>query len=285
MNRKFVQLVGRTVRGVNCLVKLRSPQLCSLSTSSLFRNHRTNTSTPSLKMKFLNQVEAQNIDIELFNEYKFTIEQLMELAGLSVACAVAKSFPVETLINPTRKNRILLCCGPGNNGGDGLVSARHLKHFGYEPVMYYPKRPNKDLFRILTEQCIRQGIGFLEEMPSAQFINETYNFVVDAIFGFSFRGDVRAPFDTILDVLKSVSVPLVSIDIPSGWNVENGNTDGIKPDVLVSLTAPKLCASKFRGERHYLGGRFVPKALEEKYHLDLPFFPDTECVVLLPKIK
>lgn len=46
-----------------------------------------------------------------------------------------------------------------------------------------------------------------------------------------------------------------------------------------------MCASKFRGERHYLGGRFVPKALEEKYHLDLPLFPDTECVVLLPKIK
>ena len=67
--------------------------------------------------------------------------------------------------------------------------------------------------------------------------------------------------------------------------MENGSTDGINPDVLISLTAPKLCASKFRGERHYLGGRFVPKALEEKYHLDLPLFPDTECVVLLPKIK
>lgn len=70
-----------------------------------------------------------------------------------------------------------------------------------------------------------------------------------------------------------------------GWSVENGNPDGISPEVLISLTAPKLCASKFRGEHHYLGGRFVPKALEEKYHLDLPFFPGTECVVLLPKIR
>lgn len=48
---------------------------------------------------------------------------------MSVACAVAKSFPVESLINPIRKNRILVVCGPGNNGGDGLVAARHLKHF------------------------------------------------------------------------------------------------------------------------------------------------------------
>jgi len=118
-------------------------------------------------MKFLNQVEAQNIDIELFNEYKFSIEQLMELAGLSVACAVAKSFPLDSLLNATRKNRIFVCCGPGNNGGDGLVAARHLRHFGYDPVVYYPKRPNKDLFRILTEQCARQGIPFLDEMPSS----------------------------------------------------------------------------------------------------------------------
>ena len=70
-----------------------------------------------------------------------------------------------------------------------------------------------------------------------------------------------------------------------GWSVENGNPDGISPEVLISLTAPKLCASKPPPPPPHLGGRFVPKALEEKYHLDLPFFPGTECVVLLPKIR
>ena len=46
------------------------------------------------------------------------------ISGLSVATAVAKRYALED-----NKNKILICCGPGNNGGDGLVAARHLKLF------------------------------------------------------------------------------------------------------------------------------------------------------------
>lgn len=53
------------------------------------------------------------------------------------------------------------------------------------------------------------------------------------------------------------------------------------PDVLISLTVPKLCAKHFHGRAHYVGGRFVPKALAVKYHLDLPEYPGTDCVVKL----
>lgn len=47
-------------------------------------------------MKFLNQEEAINIDLELFNQYKFSVDQLMELAGLSCATAIAKCYPKYT---------------------------------------------------------------------------------------------------------------------------------------------------------------------------------------------
>ena len=61
---------------------------------------------------------------------------------------------------------------------------------------------------------------------------------------------------------------VVSIDIPSGWDVEAGNTHsvGLEPDTLISLTAPKQCAAFFRGH-HWLGGRFVPPGLAAKYGL------------------
>ncbi|NXD17787.1 NNRE epimerase, partial [Nothocercus nigrocapillus] len=223
------------------------------------------------------QAEAQAIDQELFNDYKFSVDQLMELAGLSCATAIAKAYPPSSFT--TSQPTVLIVCGPGNNGGDGLVCARHLKMFGYEPTVHYPKRPNKPLFEGLTTQCQKMGISFLPEFPTeAALIDELYGLVVDAIFGFSFKGAVREPFGSILDTLKRITVPIASIDIPSGWDVEKGSADGLQPDTLISLTAPKKAAAHFRGRYHFLGGRFVPAALQEKYALNLPPYPATDCV-------
>lgn len=85
--------------------------------------------------------------------------------------------------------------------------------------------------------------------------------ILDAIFGFSFKGPIRAPFHEVLPLISSSKKPIVSVDIPSGWDVEKGDQErvGIMPDVLVSLTAPKEGMRSFKG-RHFLGGRFVPKS-------------------------
>jgi NAD(P)H-hydrate epimerase len=103
---------------------------------------------------------------------------------------------------------------------------------------------------------------------------------------FSFSGAVRAPFDTILPAMRESKVPLVSVDIPSGWNVEEGPGQdpgaALQPDVLISLTAPKKCAAHFKGTGgHYLGGRFVPPPIATKYGFSQPPFPGTEQVVRL----
>lgn len=111
--------------------------------------------------------------------------------------------------------------------------------------------------------------------------------MVDALFGFSFKPPVRPLFKPILESLTRVTIPLISVDIPSGWDVEAGppeevsvGTPVLRPDMLVSLTAPKLGSRGFRGA-HYLGGRFVPRKLTEKYNLDLPEYPENDLVVKL----
>lgn len=108
--------------------------------------------------------------------------------------------------------------------------------------------------------------------------------LVDAVFGFSFKslGGVRPPFDQILKELCITPLPVVSIDVPSGWDVDNGPPPNqhIMPSLLVSLTAPKLGVKDYLG-RHFLGGRFVPSELREKYELEIPEFEgDKLCVEL-----
>lgn len=62
--------------------------------------------------------------------------------------------------------------------------------------------------------------GFTRLSSQAKVIDEAYNLVIDAIFGFSFKGAVREPFGSIVDVLKKTTVPIASIDIPSGQSIK-----------------------------------------------------------------
>lgn len=260
---------------------LRTPKLLLLLTSHLSR--QINIAFPKLiatsgfkmPLKYLSQQEAMAIDEELFSEFAFSVDQLMELAGLSCATAIAQTYPRDSL---KLKGRALVVSGPGNNGGDGLVCARHLKMFGFSPSLLYPKPSNGQLMKNLQRQLELMNIESIKSIYNAESVSLQYDLIVDAIFGFSFKPPIREPFDKILGILNEVSIPVISIDIPSGWDVEKGpldETKALKPDCLISLTAPKLGARYFKGKHNILGGRFVPEKLAQKYALNLPQYPGT----------
>ena len=227
-------------------------------------------------IKCLSQEEAIKLDQDLFNECQFSVDQLMELAGLAIANAIYKTYPARSY------KTVSICCGPGNNGGDGLVAARHLSAFGYRPSVFYPKPGKSELYSRLVSQCEKDQIPFLTD-PEAI---ERSSLVVDAVFGFSYKPPCRDEFKDLLAILSRCSNRLISIDIPSGWDVEQGpptdDTPKLQPDCLVSLTAPKLCSRFFRGKHHWLGGRFVPKTIIQRYELRLPDYPGSEqCVKIV----
>ncbi|KAH0644620.1 hypothetical protein KY284_032504 [Solanum tuberosum] len=192
--------------------------------------------------------------------------------------------------SPSEYTRVLVICGPGNNGGDGLVTARHLHHFGYKPSICYPKRNTEPPFAGLVTQLESLSVPFLpvEDLPVQ--LSSDFEIIVDAIFGFSFHGNPRPPFDSLIRRMASIKTQqrtheiaavVISVDIPSGWHVEEGHIcgEGIEPDMLVSLTAPKLCAKMFCGPHHFLGGRFVPRSIIDKFKLKLPSYPGTSMCV------
>ncbi|KAK0533396.1 hypothetical protein OC835_003041 [Tilletia horrida] len=228
------------------------------------------------RVSYISAAVAAALDEELMHpdQGAFSLDQLMELAGLACAQAVFRSYP------PDQCPTVLVACGPGNQGGDGLVAARHLLHFGYCPKVWYPKRGKAELFSRLVQQLVNLEVEFVDQEDFEDAL-ETADVVLDAIFGFSFKGEVREPFREPLELLKDESrmefeqrsklPPIVSVDIPSAWDVNEGNLNNrsFTPQVLVSLTAPKLGARNFQG-RHFLGGRFLPPAMAERYGILLP---------------
>nr|XP_036306398.1 yjeF N-terminal domain-containing protein 3 isoform X1 [Pipistrellus kuhlii] len=214
------------------------------------------------------------------------IQEEVRAPCLCLCCAPSQVFPLPAL---SRKQKtVLVVCGPEHNGAVGLVCARHLRVFEYEPTIFYPTRSLDPLHQDLTTQCEKMDIPFLSYLPTeVQLINDAYGLVVDAVLGPGVEPrEAGGPCTRALATLKLLSIPLVSLDVPSGmpgWDSETGaaSEDGLRPDVLVSLGAPKRCAGRFSGRHHFVAGRFVPDDVRRKFALRLPGYAGTDCVAAL----
>ncbi|KAJ5199040.1 hypothetical protein N7491_000397 [Penicillium cf. griseofulvum] len=205
-----------------------------------------------MSLKAISAKDAASLDKDLMETGGWSLDQLMELAGLSVSQA----------------------------GGDGLVAARHLAHFGYIPSVYYPKQGKLELYQRLKTQLENLSVPFIDDFQQAL---KTTDFLVDAIFGFSFGGPLRDPFGEIVSQIESTNVKVLSVDAPSSWDIQSGppkEGHGAKfmPHALISLTAPKPCVTFYRG-RHFIGGRFLTKNIADKYGLDLPKYQGVDQVL------
>ena len=153
--------------------------------------------------------------------------ELMEMAGAAVADAarsVARPGPARVV------------CGKGNNGGDGLVAARHLADTGYEveallvwPADQLSADATANLGRF-DGAAVQVGPG---EVAAAL---EGAGVVVDAIFGTGFSGAPRAPADAAIEAINRCEAPVVAADIASGVDASTGEVEGAAVDADVTVT-------------------------------------------------
>lgn len=231
-------------------------------------------------ISFVDAEMARNIDERLMSQPGFSIDQLMELAGYSVASA-ANDFFISFPPSAQHRRKVAVYCGPGNNGGDGLVAARHLRHFGHLPMVIYPKKSKGQLFDNLVRQCEDLDISVTETSPLLEDLDQ-FDLIIDGLFGFSFKGPAREPFSSMLEMFTTTKTPTLSIDLPSGWDVNEGDIHGtgFLPSAVISLTLPKRCMVDYQG-RHYVGGRFMPPKLAAELGLRMPDYGPSSSQVLL----
>lgn len=195
---------------------------------------------------------------------------LMENAG--IAC-------VNKLLELKRDlGRVAVFCGKGNNAGDGFVIARHLVNKGIDVSVFLVlgNEFSKDAL-INYEILSKMGVEILEvnETDDLKYKIMSYDAIVDAVFGTGIHGEISGVAEEVIRTINSYKKFVLSVDIPSGVNGDDGQVLGIavKADVTVTFLAYKTGMFLFPGA-DFMGEIFVddisiPQYIKEYLPIDV----------------
>lgn len=148
---------------------------------------------------------------------------LMETAGEQAAKEIFKRFG---------KTRVAVFCGPGNNGGDGLVVARHLKKLGAKvKVALFGGR--ESLARDAEIMALKWDDSFCS---FEKIVLDEVDLIVDAIFGAGLSRPIAGDVKTLMKNIHARRIPAVAIDIPSGVNGDTGEINGFAIPAVMTVT-------------------------------------------------
>ena len=161
---------------------------------------------------------------------------MMENAG---AAAVRRL--VNKLENVASKN-ILIFVGLGNNGGDGLVMARHLVGYGANVTVILLGTPDK----IKTDES-NWNWSLLQKMPSVKLLfGDSFDFnfkpdvIIDGILGTGITGDIREPYASAINFINKTNCYKFAVDVPSGLDPQTGETANIFTKCDMTVTFHKM---------------------------------------------
>jgi len=204
-------------------------------------------------MRILNAAQMREAD-------RFTIEDigipslvLMENAGRQVVAAM------EAAYESRLSGRVAVLCGRGNNGGDGFVVARTLLQRGIDTAVFVvgaladvrgDAKTNLEILGRLGVTVVEIGDEQSWELHFSEISQCTL--IVDAIFGTGLKAPLAGMMETVVADVNASSIPIVSIDLPSGLSADTPHLIGdcIDASMTVTLAAPKLPLVLPPGEAH-----------------------------------
>lgn len=188
-------------------------------------------------------------------------ERLMEHAGTATAAA-ARALALDT--GRWGRGPIVILCGPGNNGGDGLVAARHLAAAGSRVIVALvasgsrPTTPDstKNWDRIVRDERIA-----VVHTPTAHDLAllgrdiDKAAIVVDALLGTGVRGALREPIRSAVGLLldaRRASIPILAVDTPTAIDLTSGDPSdpAARADLTITFHRPKIGLTTKRGRAH-----------------------------------
>ena len=190
-------------------------------------------------MRYLSAEESRNVDWLAKSQGHIMGIVLMENAGRGIA---------EILLAEKPKGKVVICCGRGNNGGDGFVIARHLNAAGVDVQVLLFADPKE----LMGDACMNHAIIAHSDIPmkvlispSAEDLKSIFKdavWVVDALVGTGQKGILRSPFDIIVRQINESGVKVLAVDLPSGLDADTGiaSDPTIKATITATMVTPKI---------------------------------------------
>jgi NAD(P)H-hydrate epimerase len=211
-------------------------------------------------LKVATAKEMQRIDRVTINKYGIAGTVLMERAGLAVVRRINELY----LTDGRGLSTVIILCGGGNNGGDGLVIARILHNQGRDVRVYLTAKPAalKGDGKINYHAAKKFGVAIY---PTKNFLAGhlspiiRHSLIVDALLGTGLSKEVRSPLSDVIRKVNRASSPVISVDIPSGISSDTGQMMGsaVKADSTVTFGLPK------RGHLLYPGAEYAGELFVE----------------------
>lgn len=209
-------------------------------------------------MKVVTASQVQEMEQMILAGSDLTLYDLMEMAGKSLFDEVKK-------VASDNRSHLVVVCGKGNNGGDGLVAARLLIEDGYKVDLFILANIGEEEVkeRDLASEAATAFGNFLR-VGGAKPLSESSlddfkaalsqaDAIIDAIFGIGVKGSIKALAESVVELINSSGRPVISADIPSGIDPSKGSLIGphIKASRTVSFLAPKLSSYLFPAAAHF----------------------------------
>ena len=193
-------------------------------------------------MQLLTSRQSRELDKISASEFGILGKTLMGNAGKQIAKTVLKFYP------DVEKNKIIIVCGRGNNGGDGFAAALSLKESNSQIYGLYPPDVLSADATYYYQECNKNDIQiqFQEFPPDSQ----EFNLIIDAMLGIGIKGKVRSPIAEWITWINSQEADVISVDVPSGLNADTGHLgdDAVKANITVTMGNKKTGLSFYPGK-------------------------------------
>ncbi len=216
--------------------------------------------------------QASKLDELMVSHFKVPVVMMMEQAGYRLAEFARLKF--------SKKKNILVCAGKGNNGGDGLAAARHLKNFGYSPRIFLVTRKLKNEPKMHYEIARKLKIPVFSSLEKLKESLNNIDAVYDCLIGYNLRGAPRGKFDKAIWIINNSKKPVIACDIPSGVDADKGAIyeNHIKPAYILSLSLPKKGCKGFLA-KNYVADIGVPKGLYPKIGIKARNYFESKAII------